>query len=355
VTRRYLSHHAGGDVAGDVARRVRSLALALAAVALVAAAPSAARAAPRIGIADSDSSTFVDSNWPGLGVRLGRAVVPYDVALTQPVAGTPAGNRRIEFDAWVANAQSAGVSPMVAFQASLGPNQAAPSPTRYRRAIRAFLGTYPTVRTLAPWNEPNFRSAGANPLVHKPRLAAAYYRVLRDACARCTVAAGELASIPGDPYLARYTRALGSVRPRLWTVHAHTDANRFQDGSDTSAPATRSFLEQIRGRSKIWIDEVGAYYRDEDGRVWGDASQTHTASFVLGLGTLSRRIARIYYYNLSNECSDPSLCAVQDRGLVAPKPFDLPPGASIGYDLAGRVRPAYAVIANRGPVTRPTG
>jgi hypothetical protein len=334
---------------------VRSLALALAAVGLIAAAPSAAPAAPRIGIADSDSSTFVDPNWPGLGVRLGRAVVPYDVALTQPVAGTPAGNRRVEFDAWVVNAQGAGVTPMVAFQASLGPNQAAPSPTRYRRAIRAFLVTYPTVRTLAPWNEPNFRSAGANPLVHKPRLAAAYYRVLRDACTRCTVAAGELAGIPGDAYLARYRQALGSVRPRLWTVHVHTDANQFQDGSDTSAPATRFFLEQIRGRSKVWIDEVGAYYRDKDGRVWGDASQAQTASFVLGLGTLSRRIARIYYYNLSNECSDPSLCAVQDRGLVAPQPFDLPPGASIGYDLAGRVRAAYAVIANRGPVTRPTG
>jgi hypothetical protein len=336
-------------------RPVRSLAFALAAVALLAASPSAASAAPRIGIADSDSSTFADPNWPGLGVRLGRAVVPYDVALTQPVAGTPAGNRRLELDAWVANAQRAGVEPMVAFQASLGPNQAAPSPTRYRRAIRAFLGTYPTVRTLAPWNEPNFRSGGTNPLVHKPRLAASYYRVLRGACARCTVAAGELAGIPGNRYLASYRRALGSLHPRLWTVHVHADANHFQDGSDTSAPATRFFLGQIRGRSKIWIDEVGAYYRDEDGRVWGDASQAQTASFILGLGALSRRIARIYYYNLSNECSDPARCAVQDRGLVAPKPFDVSPGASIGYDLAGRMRAAYAVIANRGPVTRPTG
>src|SRR3954453_7572601 len=225
-------------------RPVRSLAFVLAAVALLAASPSAASAAPRIGIADSDSSTFVDPNWPGLGVRLGRAVVPYDVALTPPVAGTPAGNRRIEFDAWVANAQLAGVTPMVAFQTSLGPNQAAPSPFRYGRAIRAFLATYPTVRTIAPWNEPNFRSAGANPLVHKPRLAAAYYRVLRRACGRCTVAAGELAGIPGDPYLTRYRQGLRSGRPPLRHGDVHADANQFQDGTDTSAPATRFFLQQ---------------------------------------------------------------------------------------------------------------
>src|SRR5204862_5950636 len=134
----------GGDTRGSrvrssprYGRPVRSLALALVSVALLAGAVPAASVALLIGVADSASSTFVDPIWPGLGVRLGRAVVPYDVALTPPVAGTPAGNRRLELDAWVANAQRAGVEPMVAFQASLGPNQAAPSPTRYRRAIRA--------------------------------------------------------------------------------------------------------------------------------------------------------------------------------------------------------------------------
>jgi len=77
-------------------------------------------------------------------------------------------------------------------------------------------------------------------------------------------------------------------------------------------------------------------------------------SFILGLATLSPRITRIYYYNLSNQCSDPSRCAVQDRGLVAPQPFDVAAGASIGYDVAGRVRPAYGVIAARGPVVGPS-
>jgi hypothetical protein len=337
---------------------VRPLAAAFVALVLLAAAPAVAGAAPTLGIADSDASTFVDPSWAGLGISTGRAVVPYDVALTQPVAGTPAGDARMNFDAWIANASAAGVAPLVAFQTSLGPNQAAPSPAAYGRAMRAFLRTYPSVRLLAPWNEPNFRSASTpNPLVHDPALSATYYRVLRSVCPGCTVLAGELAGIPGDPYLRRYQRALGSARPRAWGVHAHTDANQFQAGTDTSAPATRFFLSRLRGRwahAKIWIDEVGAYFRDENGMVWGDQSQQQTTSFILGLASLSPRIARIYYYNLSNQCSDPSRCAVQDRGLVAPQPFDVAPGASIGYDVAGRVRPAYGVIAARGPIVAPS-
>jgi hypothetical protein len=316
-----------------------------------------------VGVADSDSSTFADPHWPGLGVRLGRAVAPYDVALTAAVAGTPAGDRRVEFDAWVQDAAQAGVRPLVALQARLDParrrpdgSALAPSARAYTAAMRAFVRTYPSVRTLTPWNEPNFRDAAFNPLVHKPRLAASYFRALVRACGRCTVAAGEFAGIPGDPYVKRYQRALGSARPAVWSFTAHTDANRFQANGDASAPATHFFLSRLGGRwagARIWIDEIGAYFRDENGKVWGDASQAQTAGFILGLGSLSPRIQRIYYYNLSNECSTASRCAVQDRGLVSPQPFDLPPGASIGYDIAGRLRPAYAVIAGRGPVVQP--
>jgi hypothetical protein len=336
---------------------VRPLVAVLAALVLLAAAPAVAGAATVIGISDSDANTFVDPSWPGLRVTTARAVVPYDVALTRPVAGTPAGDARMNFDAWVANAAGAGVRPLVVFQTSFRPHPAAPSPAAYGRAVRAFLRTYPSVRMLAPWNEPNFQSAAtANPLIHNPTLAARYYLVLRSTCPACTVPAGEMAGIPGDPYLGRYQRALGSVRPRLWSFHAHTDANQFQAGTNTDAPATRYFLRRLGGsfaRSKIWIDEIGAYFRDENGKVWGDPSQQQTTSFILGLASLSPRIVRIYYYNLSNQCSDPSRCAVQDRGLVSPQPFDVAPGAAVGYDVAGRVRPAYGVIAARGPIVTP--
>jgi hypothetical protein len=338
-----------------------ALAVALGAATLLCAAPPAA--AVSVGIADSDGDTFADPNWPGLSVTMGRAVAPYDVALTAPVAGTPAGDRRIEFDQWVFNAAATGVQPLVTFEASRDPSKRtpdglplAPTVTEYSRAMRAFLTAYPSVRRLAPWNEPNFTGA-SNPLSGSPSLAASYYRRLVAVCrrtlARCTVAAGEFAGVPGDAYVDGYKAALGRSRPAVWAFHAHTDANRFQAGTDSTAPATRFFLTKLGGkwaRSRIWIDEVGAYYRDADGKVWGDDSQRATTSFILGLSSLSPRIARIYYYNLSNECSTATRCAVQDRGVVSPSPWD---GTPLGYDIAGRTRANYTVIKNRGPLITP--
>jgi len=342
---------------------VKALLAALAAALLLAGAPGA-EAGVRVGIADSDGDTFVDPAWRDLGVHLGRAVVPYDVALTPPVPGSPAGDRRIEFDEWVRNAAAAGVRPLVAFEASRDPAKRTPdglpiAPTvdEFSAAMSAFIRGYPSVRQLAPWNEPNFRGS-SNPLAGSPSLAASYYVTLVATCrqerVRCLVAAGEFAGIPGDPYIDSYKAALGNVRPRIWSFHAHTDANRFQAGTDASAPATRFFLDQLDGwrpRPQFWIDEVGAYFRDASGKVWGDDSQRATTSFILGLSSLSPQIRRIYYYNLSNECSTAARCAVQDRGVVAPSPWD---GTPLPYDTAGRRRGNYAVIADRGPVIVPS-
>ena len=73
-------------------RALRPLAVAVAALALLAAPPAAA-AATTLGISDSDATTFTDPSWAGLNIRTARAVVPYNVALTQPFAGTPPATR----------------------------------------------------------------------------------------------------------------------------------------------------------------------------------------------------------------------------------------------------------------------
>src|SRR5215210_6933309 len=105
---------------------MKALITALAATLLLGVAP-AAGAAVSVGIADSDGDTFVDPAWAGLRVTLGRAVAPYDVALTAPIAGSPAGDRRIEFDQWVRDAASVGVQPLVAFEASRDPAKRTPA------------------------------------------------------------------------------------------------------------------------------------------------------------------------------------------------------------------------------------
>src|SRR4051794_22485782 len=161
-----------------------------------------------LGIADSDSATFTDPAWAGLRINHARAVVPWDVALTDPGAPTAAGARRAEFDRWVAAAAAAGVRPLVTFERSLDPARAGkPALADYESAMRAFAAGYPPARDPAPWNEPNSRDTAFNPYADDPAGAAALWSALQQACPDCTVAAGEFAGIPGDPYVARYRAA----------------------------------------------------------------------------------------------------------------------------------------------------
>ena len=308
-------------------------------------AAATALAIATLGVADSDSATFTDPAWAGLHVTQARAVVPWDVALTDPSAPTAAGARRAEFDRWVAAAAAAGVRPLVTFERSLDPSRAGkPTLAAYSQAMQAFVAGYTSVRDLAPWNEPNFRDASFNPYADDPQGAAALWPALQQACPGCIVAAGEFAGIPGDPYVAQYRQALGTQRPAVWSFHAHLDAE------SATAPVTRFFAAALPATGRLWIDEAGAYFRDASGRVDGDAAQRIGTQRLLGLRTVAPPVDRLYYYNLDNQCSTASRCAVQDRGLVAPSPFD---GTPLGYDTNGRPRPAYAVIRDHGPATAP--
>jgi len=298
-----------------------------------------------LGIADSDSATFTDPAWAGLNVRYARAVVPWDVALTDPNAPTAAGARRADFDRWVAAAAAAGVRPLVTFERSLDPSRAGkPTLAVYTQAMQAFVAGYTSVRDLAPWNEPNFRDASFNPYAGDPAGAAALWPALQSACPGCIVAAGEFAGIPGDPYVAQYREALGTQQPAVWSYHAHLDAE------SATAPVTRFFATALPATARLWIDEAGAYFRDASGRIDGDGAQRTGAQRLLGVRTVAPRVDRLYYYNLDNQCSTASRCAVQDRGLVAPTPFDQTP---LGYDTNGRERPAYAVLRDHGPALAP--
>jgi len=309
-----------------------------------------------LGISDSDDTTFAEPYWPGLHVGLARAVLPWDVALSQ-AAKDP---RKVEFDRYVASARAHGVTPMVAFEASPrlkasdgGPM--APSAEQFDAAFRAFRGAYPDVTRIAPWNEPNRSDTTINPLRGDPGLAARYWLTAQGDCPTCTVVAGEFAGqLDDDPYVDAYEAALGSARPAVWAFHAHGDVNDFQSGLASDARTSRFYLRKLSGAfagSDVWIDEVGARWRDASRKIWGDDSQRRSTSFLLGLATLSPRVKAIYYYNYSNECSIAAHCGLQDRGLVSPAPLD---GSSPGYDERGRRRPAYDVFATGGPVIAPT-
>jgi hypothetical protein len=337
----------------------RALSLLLCALVALLAGASTTRAL-ELGISDSNASTLAEPLWAGLGIARVRIVVPYDIATTNGAAGT---ERRADFEQYLAEASSLGVTPLVTFSPSQdvrAPDTGdplAPSADEFAAAFTAFRAAYPNVTTIAPWNEPNNRDTRNYALGSQPQLAAQYWLRAKQICpSACTLVAGDFAGIPGDDaYVDAYQAELAAAGavPAVWAFHAYTDVNRFQVVGASDAPVTRYYLSKLQGPwagARVWIDEVGARWRDASGLVWGDASQRDAAGLLLGLATLDPRIEAIYYYNYSNRCMTASRCAVQDRGLVAPSPLD---GQPLDYDAAGRKRAAYDVIAARGPVILP--
>jgi hypothetical protein len=342
---------------GPSPHRALSLLLACLTTALLAAAPAGAL---ELGISDSNSSTLAEPFWPGLGITRVRIVVPYDVATTN---GAEGAQRRADFEQYLANAGTAGVTPLVVFAPSQDVrapgtgDPLAPSADEFAAAFAAFRASYPQVTTIAPWNEPNNRDTSSYALGSQPQLAADYWLRAKQLCPSvCTLVAGDFAGIPGDDaYVDAYQAELAAngAAPDVWAFHAYTDVNRFQVVGASDAPVTRYYLSKLQGPwagARIWIDEVGARWRDASGLIWGDLSQRDSASLLLGLATLDPRIDAIYYYNYSNRCATPSGCAVQDRGLVSPSPEN---GEPPDYDAANRKRAAYDVIAARGPLILP--
>jgi hypothetical protein len=303
-----------------------------------------------LGISDSDAPTVVETHWDGLGVSHARVVVPFDVA----VSDGPAGTRRRElFEQYRDNARLKGVSLLVAFEASADRSGGAVAPgvEAYEAALRSFVERYPEVAAIAAWNEPNNRQISHYALGNDPRLAAEYWlRARATAPPGTDVVAGSFAGIPGDAYVGAYKRHLrrARARPDVWAFHAHSDINAFQERGDRSARISRWYLGQLNRRfsdCRIWIDEIGARYRDATGRIWGDDSQAEATAFLLDLARLDPRIDALYYYNYSNQCSVPARCAIQDRGLVSPAPFN---GEAPDYDARDRPRSAYDVFAAGG-------
>ncbi|MFL5818385.1 MAG: hypothetical protein ACJ76L_12400 [Conexibacter sp.] len=337
-------------------RALLVLACLLAATSLSAAAASAVE----LGISDSDAPTTTEPFWAGLGVSRARIVVPYDIATT---GGSEGLQRRDNFERYLANARAAGVSVLVVFAPSQDVrapgtgDPIAPSADEFAAGFSAFRARYPDVTAIAPWNEPNNRDTSSYALGSQPQLAADYWLRAKQLCATaCTLLAGDFAGIPGDDeYVDAYQAELaanGAV-PDVWAFHAYTDVNRFQVVGASDAPVSRYYLSKLQGpwaASRIWIDEIGARYRDASGLIWGDASQRDAAGLLLGLATLDPRIDAIYYFNYSNQCGSAAGCAVQDRGLVSPAPLN---GDAPAYDAPNRKRAAYDVIAARGPVILP--
>jgi hypothetical protein len=284
--------------------RGKALLALLAALAVGAFAPAHASAVT-LGVGGISPEALESPLFLALGVHEARVGVAWDAAVSRdPTA-------RQQFAAWLDAAQAAGVTPLVSFSR----DGIAPNPTRYGRAVRAFISMFPQVRRYTAWNEPDWRSG---PVARHPQLAAAYFNALRAACRGCIVLAGDV-FLPAQqlrPWLARYVKALKSA-PIGWALH------NYRDVREHSTKQLRVLMSLTRG--PIWLDETGGVLRRGDWSTQSPGAAAGDERFLLSLAHRYPRISRIYHYQWQTAPTD-----TWDSALISAN---------------GTPRPAYQVFA----------
>jgi hypothetical protein len=254
-----------------------------------------------VGIADQKADMFADPRFGLLGITRARLAIGWD-ALTSPW-------QVAELDAWLQGAQAAGVEPLISFMHSRTNRHLVPTPERLKYEFRRFRQIYPWVTTFAAWNEANHCG---EPLCHRPKLAAAYYRALRKECPTCTILAPEMLDMPNmKRWVKDFNRALGYT-PKLWGLHNYVEANRFR---------MRRLRELLRAapRAQVWLTETGGLVRRDNG------STTEIPEGARHAGEVTRyifdrilprnpRIARVYIYHWNAA----SPAASWDSALITP-------------------------------------
>jgi hypothetical protein len=297
-----------------VRRPVLVLAAALAVVVLV---PAASAGAVVVGIADQKADMFTDERFTDLRIRHARINVPWDALVHEW--------QRDELDRWMRLARMRRVEPLVGFGHSRVDRRLLPGPTRFKYEFQRFRKRYPWVRTFATWNEANHCG---QPTCNRPKLVAAYWRKLRQACPRCTILPAELLDMPN---MLRWTRAFrrhAKVEPKVWGLHNYVEANRFK------STRLRSLLRVVKG--KVWLTEVGGIVKRRTKKRYTvkaiPESVEHAkrvTDFIFDeLLPVNKRITRVYLYHWN---------ALSDR--------DTWDSALIGPD--GDRRPAYWVLLRK--------
>ncbi|WP_372789162.1 hypothetical protein [Paraconexibacter sp.] len=277
---------------------------------LVLAAPAPAHAlspSVTVGIGDQKPGMFFDERFTKLGIADARIVVPWDWRTIRWQAG--------EVDAWMKAAQRFGVRTLVTFSHSRGKGRrrVLPKPERFKLEFRKFRRKYPWAKTFTVWNEANHCG---EPTCRRPKLIAAYYRKLRQACKHCTLIPAELLDTPNMVRYARDVRRAMRFEPKIWGLHNYVDVNR------RSTRRTRQLLRAVKGR--IWLTETGGIVKRRNRRKEtigfreGTKHAARVTRFVFrDVVGLSSRIQRVYLYHWDTNTSGPK--DSWDSALIGPR------------------------------------
>lgn len=301
--------------------RVRTVLLSLLAASLVvSAAPASAKIG--IGISEQNPNVFTNKQFKALKMRYARMVVPWDIITRKDY-----WPRYLK--AWLAGAKADRIEPHVAFGIkAVEPKYFGKGPTKaqYTKLIKAFRKKYPAVRTFSPWNEENHVF---QPTAKHPKLAASYYRILKQNCRGCKVLAADMLDDSNlTSWLRRYKRAVGPS-PRLWGLHNYQDANKHRS---LKSSWTYKLTKLVKG--EIWSTEAGGLvgFKTVKGRVaykYSLSRQRQAQKYLfalMGNRKVRSRYKRVYIYNFFGTWTKKKKTNRWDSGLVG---------------LDGKPRPAY--------------
>jgi hypothetical protein len=304
-------------------------------------APASASAAYTIGISENSPAMFSDPLFTGLGVKLTRVVVPWNVM-------TANDGRLPEFQQFVQQADAQGVRVLVTFEHIRGdastcnkrsnfrkPVCRIPKLADYEREMRAFMAAFPTVKTISPWNEVNHFTQGTS---RDPRAAARFTDKWRQLCPGCTIIAADVLDQADDPaakrptfratarYIKRFRSFLKTPRT-ICGIHNYSDVNRFR------STGTRALMKAL-GCKQYWLTETGGLYkfgsfwskRTKKGCKTNASCQLKATKYMFTLARSNKKIKALLIYTWF--------------GAVTPR-FDA------GLVAGGKPRPAYNEVKKR--------
>ena len=297
--------------------RLKLLVLALLALAV---APASASAAVKVGLSENNPQVFADPNYQALGAKITRIVVAYD-AMSAAARGDNEISSRVK--PYIEAAVASGIDPFVTFEHARGnaevcksqkslPQCKRPSTAEYEANIKAFLLTFPQVKTFAAWNEANHNT---QPTYKSGKYAAQFARSAEKVCQeiarKCKIVVLDLldqadnvkASKPTFRGVAKYVKAFKKTykkKPKLCGLHTYGDANRFRDAG------TKAMIKAT-GCSEYWVTESGGLY--DFASFWSsklrkqykcknaDACQLKAMKYLFKLVKKNKKIKRLYVHS----------------------------------------------------------
>jgi hypothetical protein len=270
--------------------RTRIIGLAITAAIITALAVPASSGAYQTGVGDNNPKMFSDPNYKALHVKIARYIAPYNVA--------DGGFDMYVARNWVADAEAAGIQPLIAFYHSRAHGTHLPSVAAYTKEIKKFMKAFPEIHNYQPWNEANrgFVREGGGGSFASPsaKQSAQYYLALRKACSRCTVVGLDVLDSQNIGatinYVNSFKRYVGaSHMPHLWGLHNYTDTNRNR------STGTKAVLADVPGQ--IWLTETGGIVKFGGAFPYSTKRAATALKYMFKLAKSNPRITRLYIFN----------------------------------------------------------